>query len=75
MISLFVFLIVIAVFFGWIVVTRNAPVDDVGNAMLQKTRHLQSDENFVNDGIDSPDWGGVLMGAPTPIQEKEKEKK
>jgi flagellar biosynthesis/type III secretory pathway M-ring protein FliF/YscJ len=74
--SLAVLVLVIVLFFVWMMIIRKTPVDQVGDSMLENTRIIPS-EMGISAPIrrDSSTLPEILMGAPTPLQEKEKDHK
>jgi serine/threonine protein kinase len=74
--SLAVLVLVIVLFFVWMMIIRKTPVDQVGDSMLENTRIIPS-EMGISTPIrrDSSTLPEILMGAPTPLQEKEKDHK
>lgn len=54
----------------------NAPVDQVGARMLETSRRISTDDSSARNEVEQKGtWRGVLLGAPTPVQDEKEESK
>jgi serine/threonine protein kinase len=54
----------------------NVPVDQVGAKMLETSRRIPTEDSSARNDVEQKGtWRGVLLGAPTPVQEEKEESK